>query len=372
MNTKYEKIGTDELQSRTISFLRFPLIVGVVLIHSVFGESYLEKLTMTPDIDFPIYTTVSYLFSQIISRIAVPLFFFFSGFLFFYRTSFSSQTYIQKLKKRSKTLLIPYLIWNLITLAFTFTIQLLVPNLLSGRNKLISDYTATDFLWTFWDTKMIDPLSHEHHFPIDFPLWFIRDLMIVVLLSPVIYFLIKKLKHYAVAALGILWMFGWWINVTGFSSAAVFFFSFGAYFSIYGKNFVEAMKPFLSISAVTYTILTIAELCLRGYEWTSYLHNANILVGIVLSVSLSAHFISKGTWKVCPFLAESSFFIYVYHGMITGRLTALFSKFLPPSDMVLLFIYLFCPAITIGAGLLAYRCLKRYLPKTTAFVTGGR
>ena len=72
-----------KLQSQTINFLRFPLIIGVVLIHShvlkaVYGgTNILEKVSM------PYYIGVSYFISNVLSNIAVPLFFLISGYLFF-------------------------------------------------------------------------------------------------------------------------------------------------------------------------------------------------------------------------------------------------------------------------------------------------
>lgn len=92
----------EELQSQTISFLRFPLIVGVVMIHSYFSEVVINGVDLVKNGFFPIYSTVSFLFSQIVSRVAVPLFFFISGFLFFFKiNSFTSHVYLQKLKKKS-------------------------------------------------------------------------------------------------------------------------------------------------------------------------------------------------------------------------------------------------------------------------------
>lgn len=99
----------ENLQSQTISFLRFPLIVGVVLIYSYFSEVVINGVDLMKNGIFPIYSTVSFLFSQIISRIAVPLFFI-SGFLFFFKINlFTREIYMQKLKKKVQTILIPYI-----------------------------------------------------------------------------------------------------------------------------------------------------------------------------------------------------------------------------------------------------------------------
>lgn len=92
------------LQSKVIDVLRFPMIVGVVLWHSFFeGIMGLD----IPDSGIPIYHTTSFFISRILASVAVPLFFFISGYLFFFRTTFSVDVYKKKLKSRIKTLLIP-------------------------------------------------------------------------------------------------------------------------------------------------------------------------------------------------------------------------------------------------------------------------
>ena len=103
MNNK-EKLQST-LQSDVISFLRFPLIIGIVLIHIYINTQQVEI--------HPYYSATRHILSDIIARIAVPIFFLFSGFLFFYQTgNFNKDIYTTKLKKRFKTLLVPYLFWN--------------------------------------------------------------------------------------------------------------------------------------------------------------------------------------------------------------------------------------------------------------------
>lgn len=366
----------EELQSKTISFLRFPLIVGVVLIHSHFNEMVINGVDLLKGGNFPVYTNISYLFSSIFSAIAVPLFFFISGFLFFYKTtSFTGQTYCQKLKKRAKTILVPYLFWNLLVILFFFLSQTFLPGLMSGRNRLICDYGVSDWLWAFWNTNMINPPTGADlgAYPICYQFWFIRDLMLVMLFSPLVYFLVKKLRQYAVLGLGILWLFGWRFDVVGFSITALFFFSAGAYFSIHGKNFVEMMKPYLPAAAILYFLIAIVTLCFRGEAWCTYLHRIGILVGIVLAITLSAHFLARGKWHTNTFLSDSSFFIYAYHGMPLAFVLKFFFKLVyPHADGTMLMLYVLCPVITILIGLILYYLLKKYLPTFTSVITGGR
>lgn len=153
-------------ESETISYLRFPLIVLVVMIHSKFDGVVVNGVGLMHDGGFPCYSTISTLVSNIIASIAVPLFYFISGFLFFFKTAFFSfDVYCSKIKKRAKTILIPYLCWNLFVILLLLAAESVFPGLLSGKNKLVVDYTFTDWLWSFYDTSHINP-TVEGAFPI--------------------------------------------------------------------------------------------------------------------------------------------------------------------------------------------------------------
>lgn len=72
---------TNNLKSQIIDFLRFPLIVGVVFIH---GALTTPNTELGNDVYiFPIFYYCSQFMSNILGRLAVPLFFLISGFLFF-------------------------------------------------------------------------------------------------------------------------------------------------------------------------------------------------------------------------------------------------------------------------------------------------
>ena len=84
------------LQSKTIDSLRFPLALMVVFIHQ--EEQFIEHTTNTLDVVF----NFSYSFlSHTITAISVPLFFLFSGYLYFYKIEkFDKGVYFSKTRKR--------------------------------------------------------------------------------------------------------------------------------------------------------------------------------------------------------------------------------------------------------------------------------
>lgn len=94
------ELDGDLRQLKVISVIRFPLIIGVVFIHAHFTE--VDGISIYQTSLYPSYTFVSMLLSDVLARIAVPFFFFISGFLFFIKLIFlltcSSLNYRKELK----------------------------------------------------------------------------------------------------------------------------------------------------------------------------------------------------------------------------------------------------------------------------------
>lgn len=360
----------DELQSKTIAFLRFPLIVGVVLIHSHIKEVVVNGVNLMAGADFPIYTEVSNMLSDVFARIAVPLFFFISGFLFFYKSTFTLSVYRDKLKKRARTILFPYLFWNLVVIVFFFLGQTLIPFLFSGDNRLIVDYTWTDWLNAFWAR---DSTDGEIGSPIAYQLWFIRDLMVVMIFSPFVYGLVRYLRQYVIILLGVLWIMNWWFRLPGFSSTAFFFFSAGAFFSIHQRNFVADMRPLLLPSAILYGIIAVCNLYFINEVWCCYIHSIGIIVGCIFLISCTAVCLDKGYWRVSVFLAGSSFFVYAYHGIPLALLIKVVIRFFPPAtEWAIVSLYLGSALLIIWLGVALYGLLRKCVPSFLSLITGGR
>lgn len=366
-----------QLQSKTISFLRFPLIVLVVFAHSYFRAKELNPFNND---DITIYNNISFLLSSIIGKIATPLFFFISGFLFFYKNNiFTSQTYLTKLKKRIRGILIPYIFWNLLVIAYYFFLQTTQLGEAALKEKHIIDYTITDWFYAFWNTYMINPLSTPTiddavAYPMCYQFWFLRDLMVISLLSPLIYMTIKKCHIYSILILCLLWIMNWWTKIPGFSIISVFFFSAGAYFSIQEKNFVSIFKKRFYAIAIVYLILISTMLVFKNHEdIIFYLARINRIIGPIFAITISAHLIQKYDWFIDKRIEDSNFFIYAYHGLALSFISKRVYEFIhPQSDIALSITYILNPIITVILGICIYLIIKRYLPKLTALITGGR
>ena len=352
----------------TISFLRLPLMVAIIFIHSVLTSVNIGGVTLVNVGDFPIYDGVNWVFSQEIFRVAMRLFFFFSGFLFFYKSDFSRSIYLGKLKRRVKTLLIPYIFWNLFSLMFYWGAQVFMGSMTSGTNKLIADYSFVDWLNVFWD--------FNYGMPVNLPLWFIRDLMIMAILSPVLYVLIKYVKLAFVLVLGVLWCCDLWQGVLSVSAVGLFFFSLGAWFSINKVNFVEVFSGWKKCALGLYVMLLVASVALKyGNVMDVYVvvHNLEIMAGLVAVVGWTNYGVERKKLRCNHLLAESSFFIYVYHGLPMLFVTKMWVKtFYPASELSMITGYILIPTVIVLLGIGMYYLMQRYLPRFTKIVMGSR
>lgn len=144
----------ERVQSEVMDWLRLPLAVAVVFIHS-FGKPAqvdMARLHSDPLCWESIYDFVRIAGSNVITHCAVPVFFMISGFLFFYKVKeWNLSVYGQKLRKRWRSLAVPYLLWIVIFVGYT-EVQKLGGVLLHGKPLIgmweyIIDSGGVNMLW---------------------------------------------------------------------------------------------------------------------------------------------------------------------------------------------------------------------------------
>lgn len=358
-----------ELQSKSIDFLRFPLIIGVIFIHNYSSTMIVQGTEIGSDSFMPVFHLCSELFSQVIGRVAVPIFFLFSGFLFFMNVDFNRQTYKRKLKSRFKSLLIPYLFWNTAFLLFYYAASHL-PVLQSWFKG--TEYTPGFILSSLWGRiGENSPMTY----PIAYQFWFIRDLMMTVLLSPLIYWIARYTKWYGLGVFAFLWYLEIWpdaLQYHGLNITAWFFFFAGACLSIHKKNLVETFQQAALPAYLLYPLLAILDVYTKGQSCNHYIHNAGILLGMIFFLNLTAHFLSKGCWKTNEFLSKASFFVFAIHDpwLLSQFRKIIFKTLHPESDGLLTFTYFLTPALVTLAALGIYILLKRLSPSFLKVITG--
>ena len=169
-----------------------------------------------------------------ICNIAVPYFFVVSGF-FLARHFDDIGWYRIAISKRIRTLLVPYMLWSILTVLAFYVIDVVIVNLLSGNSVAIPSLRdmATGFI-------QIIGLDFTR-MPRVFPFWFIRALFLLVLISPLIKKLLERFDRVFMVALFIGYIAVTFINNNslrtlfecGFSVHAAFYFTVGVYIARY-------------------------------------------------------------------------------------------------------------------------------------------
>ncbi len=232
----------------------------------------------------------------------------------------------------------------------------------------------------FWDcnrygedcSSNLNILGYHIHncAPIDGPLWFIRDLLIVCLLTPIVYMFIKKFKIRGIILLAILMIFNIWIPIEGFSSTCFFFFAFGAYFSIYKKGFIVAFRKFMLIASIISSVLLAGIVLKYGSDWVIYniIFNTFTITWSIIIIAIISYLpeIKNKVWEL---IGKYSFFIYASHFSIVQLVSVYLFRYLPETYSFLL--YFVIPFIALFIIGLAYCGLKK-IPYMMPILNGGR
>ena len=365
-------MSNDKLLSTTISYLRFPLIVGVIFKHTRMTTVEIQNVKLNYADLWPWTKYIFDFFSDVLPMISVPLFFFVSGFLFFYKVDFCKDVYKKKVKSRYKTLLVPYLIWNFI--GFLILITQMHPRFLS-LFPLLKNYRIdiTEFISYFWIREL--PMdSGEKAFPINAPLWFVRDLMLLVLASPIIYHLIKKAKAVFIILMGIVYFFSLakHLGIPEICHQSIFFFPLGAFFSINRLNFVKLAEK-AKWTLFVYPFLAISDTLTKGATYNFWFNKTGIMIGMIVTIFIVANLIKKDKVHVNKFLSDASFFVFAAHLLfMTKYMKALVMIMQPQSPYIVLVLYFLVPTTTILVCLGIYKLLYKISPTVAKTVTGGR
>ena len=220
------------------------------------------------------------------------------------------------------------------------------------------------------------PILTNEIFPADTPLWFVRDLMIVAISTPVLYWLLKRTRHYLVLTLGLLWFYSdlLWGHANQLITA-YFFFSFGAYMSINGKDMLQVFGRYFKLSTIAYFLLGASYMVASDYypEACDIIKKMNVFAGLLFAYNLAAWLLQKRICKISPFLASSSFFIYVSHFMICIHMPKLFYLlFHPMTDIGVTAIYILSVVFTLALLLSVYYLMRRFTPKFLKVITGRK
>ncbi|GHV47618.1 hypothetical protein FACS1894181_01430 [Bacteroidia bacterium] len=342
-----------DIESKTISVLRWFMLIGVVFIHSHISHI---PLNVIPSEEFPVYALIFQLVSSnYLASISLNVLFFISGYLFFSNLRGGISWYSLKIKSRCKSLVVPYLIWNIWWILITAFIGSRGHDLMP-----VKQWGLIDYLNAFW-------MLSENGMPLAGYTWFLRDLFIFAILSPIYYYIITLLTKFKKCSLlvPVILLF---INYSSvFFNAYLFI---GSYIALnnYTLDNLVRKKDVWKISILVFILSGIF------YQFKVF-GVFMIISGFMFFYSFSRMILVKyeSRQKIIMNVVAGSTFMYVTHTTIMLIFRNLLpSIFNPQTDFMMIFCYFSHLILTIFTCYIIYRKLKLYAPQVLTIITGGR
>lgn len=308
----------------------------------------------------------NYLFQEFtsngIARIAVPFFSLISGFFLTAETGGITQ-YINMLSKKARTLLLPYLLTSLVIFMSVTVLKW------ATHHKL---YHVD--LKSFVISVVFHPLSGQ--------LWFLRDLIILTVISPILLNHEKIHCKIIILIICVLWFVdyqpspviaGWYL----LNIETLFFFSLGGW--LYQNNtlldkIIKAKMLYKILAFMIWFMLIALRVKIdpnldvwyvKKYTLLSLtLYKISIFIGIFSLIQCS-HLLHRSSSLI--YFSGFTFFAYLFHNVPLSYFKLLTNNFIKEEYSF----YLNFPLALIFVFMAAYLTLK-ISPQWLAVITGGR
>ena len=369
----------DEI-SQCIYALRLPLSIAIVVFHSLsingkqlFGPSF--QLS-----DYSILANMSSINDAFLADMIVPVFFWISGYLFYnWENPFSFTIYKNKLRSRFNTLLIPYFIWNLLAILAICIKELPIFQSMvnySGTQLNISIHRILSCFWAY-DGSLDVPdvnihLISQTPYPVNTALWYCRDLMLVILITPILIRAIAKMKSAFILFLAFAYFSSWFsglnFQIVQFCTA-LFFFSWGAYSRLDGSRFdgrAGKKSIFLTLFlSLLYLLLAKHDIMILA----RIVKVINTIIVVYACFALAKLYVSR--YDVNGSLSGISVFIFMSHCIILPRIIKIMGKILSPyTDISYVLVYVISIILTLSIIWLTYVLLRRYAHSVLKILIG--
>jgi len=329
------------------------LMTGISAIFVIFIHAATIKYDDTIGWDSLIGKIQGFL-SHNIFHVALPIFFLNSAFFLFLNTE-TATDFWPRIRKRSLSLLMPYLawsgIWVLLGLYFNF----------------LSGFSETELLLTW----VLDPPPGQ--------LWFLRDLISLVIISPLIFLLPTSI----LATLsGLTW--SWWLWSQTMvsldarsnwyemiSNEALCWFLIGALSARFAKQILEwVSKGFpIYILAITFGFWTFGLFIPFPAQIA---HGLAVTSGTLFLLGTSPYLRNLSSSHFMKVLASYGFVIFVGHHPAISLLQEKLLQFSSSSQTYHLAVYIFSPLAIMLLLIIVFSILSTIAPKIVYIANGGR
>lgn len=304
-----------------------------------------------------------------LGRVNRSMFFFIAGFLFFWNLEPGFASFAKKFRTRVSSLLVPYLLCSLAGL-----LVWLVVGTMPGTQHFLGRHAGVNCS----PAKLLHVLLLD---PVPYQLWFIRDLMFWVLLSPVIHLVVSRLGWYSLAA-----VFGFWFSDAtlpsfGLSAGSVLifektgfcFFCAGAVLGHKRWDLERFASPHGTMWLCTWVISAAAYVFMARHGDFDFklLQQFSMLAGMMALWVNYDRLPASVLEKIAPWSCYT-FFIYLFHEPLLTATKKLVCYVVPMSPLTSLLNFLLIPPLIAAACIVAGGFLKNHFQRTYRLLTGGR
>lgn len=290
-------------------------------------------------------------FGNNITTIAVPMFFFISGFLFF--RTFEIHQLLCKWNRRIKSIILPYIVWCTIYYLY-FVIG---TNLPATKSLMNHETVHLSFLeWASW------LWINEYY-----TLWFLKNLIVFIILAPFIWFLLKN--HLKIVPTGFIILISLVIVLKIISTESVFVIGLteylvGSYIGINHKAAFFYKNKVLSWVSFSYIIL----MCFTSFKYLGPLTDIALIFALWFFLD-----IFKGIKNFSPpWWMTITFFTYVSHDLLLESFESIFYISFGSSPIFALLDYLFMPLLVELILICIANIIKKFLPILWRILSGDR
>lgn len=298
-----------------------------------------------------------------ITALAVPMFFIISG-LNFYR-NYTPDKQIEKLKNRAKSLVVPYFAWNTIFCAFVLiTSNTAISRFFIGREKYA--LTIPNIIF-----------GCIYHWNCNSQFWFVFDLMLIALLNPLFYYLLKnKWVGLITLAAGYIAIFLLRLELPlafVYRTDAFFYYLIGAYVAMHLVEFSSSTEEIeaRNIKRTVVGILLIALSFLMGISSFPYALQPFIILPGCYGLWLVSGAFSDKELSWVP-SGGTVFLFYAAHGIIQPVVVKLLYLALPKNPWVSIVNFILAITLTIFICIFMRKLMKKYCSTMDHILCGWR
>jgi succinoglycan biosynthesis protein ExoH len=355
--------------SQTINFARISLIVGLVFLHYEWFPN--ARISPFRGLDPAQNQIVTFIQSLVLFFFfsVVPLLSMISGWLFFSFRDDAASALSSRIRRRFSSLYLPLVFWNALFLAVLLLLFQVDPanQLLADMNIDFASAGPLDYL-----NAIFGVTAH----PVGFQFWFVRDLFVTVLVSPLLWLLLTRAPLLGALFLGVAWIIGHdlWIF---FRTDVVFFFYLGAWIRLRGLP-VEIGARATLVFVIAYLALcvmrTLGPYVVDGDPFILQVMTRGMrLVGVLACWGAFQRIAPTPFGGLVARFGGLAFFLHAAHYPLIAEVKLILWDLLPAETQPWMLVhYIVSVLITIAIGIGLGLLLTRSAPKAFALLNGGR